>query len=61
MDEEAQILQMNQIIAAGIPVDVKAYTKIRDARIYNLERFYMRKLAVLDELKTGATTIQFDY
>ena len=61
MDEEAQILQMNQIIAAGIPVNVEAYTKIRDARIYNLKRFYMRKLAMLEELKTGSTTIQFDY
>ena len=61
MDEEAQILQMNQIIAAGIPVDVEAYTKIRDNRIYNLERFYIRKLAVLEELKTRATKIEFDY
>lgn len=57
MDEETQILQMNQIIDAGIPVDVEHYKHIRDTRIQNLRKFYEKKLEILDKLSDGATTI----
>ena len=60
MEEETQILQMNQIIAADIPVDVEMYKHIRDARIAGLRKLYERKLAVLDKLANGATTIGDD-
>jgi len=60
MDEEAQILQMNQIIDAGIPVDVEHYKHIRDERIQNLRKFYERKLKRLEYLENGATTLGRD-
>jgi len=57
MEEEAQILQMNQMIAAGIPVDVEHYKHIRDERIQKLRKFYEKKLELLDKLENGATSI----
>lgn len=60
MEEELQILQMNQIIAAGIPADVEHYKHIRDGRIESLRKFYEKKLEVLDKLADGATTLTRD-
>ena len=59
MDEEAQILQMNQLIAAGY-CNSEKYKELRNQRIENLRSFYLKRLNNLDKLKNGAIVLVDD-